>query len=457
MNKLVYLFFIVSLCSGCKKYLAEKPDQSLTVPASLADYQSMLDQPEIVNPAAPAVGDLCSDDYYMTYSRFQANAVQEQNGYTWVSNTWAGIDPPDWNRPYYNIYHANVVMEGLNDFPVTAGEQSTYNAVYGHALYIRAFSHYMLEEAFGQPYRPASATTDLGIPLRLSSLLSARVHRATVAAVYDQIITDLKRAVQLLPVTSALRNRPIKAAAYAILARTYLTMQNYPQALLYADSTLKSYGTLVDYNTITVTATTSRPFPAPPNDFAEVITPAGTVSYSSLVSNYTNVDTTLYKSYDDNDLRKSIFFIRNSTTNTWYFRGKYTGSSFTLSAAPTVDEAYLVRAEAYARANNVTAAMADLNTLLRKRWKNTVPYPAMTATDADDALRKILVERRKELLFRGLRWIDLRRLNQDSRFAITLVRNLNGQIITLPPNSPKYALPIPDNEILLSGIPQNQR
>jgi len=48
-------------------------------------------------------------------------------------------------------------------------------------------------------------------------------------------------------------------------------------------------------------------------------------------------------------------------------------------------------------------------------------------------------------------------LNKDSRFAITLYRNLNGVQYSLPPNDPKYALPIPDKEIQLNPIPQNIR
>jgi len=68
-----------------------------------------------------------------------------------------------------------------------------------------------------------------------------------------------------------------------------------------------------------------------------------------------------------------------------------------------------------------------------------------------------LKERRKELLFRGLRWTDLRRLNLDPRFAVTLARNVSGQIYSLPPEDPRYAWPIPDDEIQASGIPQNPR
>ena len=68
----------------------------------------------------------------------------------------------------------------------------------------------------------------------------------------------------------------------------------------------------------------------------------------------------------------------------------------------------------------------------------------------------ILLERRKELLMRGLRWMDLKRLNMEGA-AITLTRTVNGQVYTLPPNDLRYALPIPEDVIAISGMQQNPR
>ena len=100
--------------------------------------------------------------------------------------------------------------------------------------------------------------------------------------------------------------------------------------------------------------------------------------------------------------------------------------------------------------------MADLNSLLVKRWANGTFTP-YTAVDAADALNQILTERRKELLYRGLRWTDLRRLNKSPATAITLTRTVNGQIYTLPPNDPRYLYAIPDNVMTSnsSGMKQN--
>ena len=98
--------------------------------------------------------------------------------------------------------------------------------------------------------------------------------------------------------------------------------------------------------------------------------------------------------------------------------------------------------------------MADVNTLLRSRWKANLFVP-ITANTPDEALNIVLIERQKELILRGQRWIDLRRLNKENRFKITIVHKANGQTWSLEPNSYKYALPIPDDVIQFSNMKQN--
>ena len=118
---------------------------------------------------------------------------------------------------------------------------------------------------------------------------------------------------------------------------------------------------------------------------------------------------------------------------------------------------YLIRAESYARKGDTQSAMSDLNTLLSARWTSEA-FTQLTATDASDALRQILLERRKELLYRGLRWTDLRRLNKNPATAVTLTRVVGMQTYTLPPGDPRYVYAIPDNVISFDPtMPQNIR
>ena len=127
------------------------------------------------------------------------------------------------------------------------------------------------------------------------------------------------------------------------------------------------------------------------------------------------------------------------------FKGSYAQSTSVHFSGITTAEMYLVRAECYARKGNKDAALADLNTLLVRRWKAGSFIP-VTAATSQDAFNKIMIERRKELLMRSLRWVDLKRLNKEGA-NIVLKRVENGQTYTLLPNANYYALPIPKDII----------
>jgi tetratricopeptide (TPR) repeat protein len=265
---------------------------------------------------------------------------------------------------------------------------------------------------------------------------------------YTQIIKDLMTCASLLPENPLYKTRPSKPAAFAMLARVFLSMGNYDKALAYADSTLQLNNYLIDFNTLDSTSTAPVPLFNNEDVFHEDLRLGQILLQKNLI-----VDSNLYQLYDSNDLRKYIFFMNLSSNIT--FKGSYDGD-FVLFGGTATDEMYLIRAESYARKGNANSAMSDLNTLLAKRWATSAFIP-LTANTSDQALGIILQERRKELIFRGLRWTDLRRLNKDPRFAITLTRVLNGQTYMLPPNDPRYVLPIPIQEIQLSGIQQNER
>ncbi|MBS1567640.1 MAG: RagB/SusD family nutrient uptake outer membrane protein, partial [Bacteroidetes bacterium] len=83
--------------------------------------------------------------------------------------------------------------------------------------------------------------------------------------------------------------------------------------------------------------------------------------------------------------------------------------------------------------------LADLNTLLRNRYTSFIPYSSLSQ---QDALQLVWKEQRKELLFRGLRWAQLKRLNSAGA-GILLQRSLNGQPYQLAPGDKKYVLPVP--------------
>lgn len=448
-----YIIFsaVIILLSACTEKLDIKPDQSLIVPETVADFQAVLDNAEIINAYVPSYGEAGADNYYITDARYNALSTNgERSAYIWGKDIFPLNDIAlDWAYGYIRINYCNLVLEGLEQLSAGAGSIE-YNNVKGAALFFRALSFYTLAGEFCKPYDSSTAATDPGLPLRMTSDMQALYQRASVKATYEQVLSDLAAAAALLPDMPAFKTRPSKVALYGLLARIHLSLKHYQEALGYVNQSLAIYHKLLDYNTLDPGS--SLPFDRFNDEvllFAK-LSATGLLRMSAMI-----VDSTLYKQYHDNDLRKSLFF-RDGTGGIKLFKGTYCGNSLQHFGGIAVDEMYIIRAECYARSGDAVHAMEDLNTLLRTRWKSGT-YTDLTAADPDDALKKVLAERRKELLFRGLRWVDLRRLNKDPRFATTLTRKINGAIFQLPANDPRYVYPIPEDEIKYSGIEQNVR
>ena len=441
----ILLLFSFAIMS-CKKYLDEKPLQSTVIPKTLNDLQALLDNISRVNMQTTTdLLEAVSDNYYLNTSDWQSLPLSERLNYIWDKDA-EHFD--SWRQPYIGpIYYSNVVLDLINTVTFNKSDNNLSNNIKGDALFYRSFAFERLAQLYCRPYS-STANTDLGIVLKLNSNIAEPLKRATVQQTYDQIINDLKAASELLPDSVAYPTRPNKAAAYGTLARVYLSMRDYGNGGRYADLCLQKQNQLMDYNNYV-----STNFPRFNKEMIYYDNPL----YLGIIDNYiAKIDSSLYQSYTNNDLRKSIFFQDNGD-GTFGFQGSYIPeyANFVPFDGINTDEIYLIRAECYARAGNINAAMTDLNTLMITRWKSGAFVP-FTAIDKTTALNTILTERRKELLFRNLRWSDIRRLNIEGA-NITLKRIVNGITYTLPPNGVRSVMLIPQQVVSFSGYPQNPR
>lgn len=442
----VLLLFVLQSCK--KDWLEAKPDKSLVVPETIKDYQSLLDNVVLFNTnQSSGLGEMGAGDFYITDAGWPMVTVdQERAAYTWAKTEgfYNGAPSVDWDNAYKRVLNANVVLNGIEKVKATATDQQDWNNVKGSALFFRAFEFFNLAQEYCMAYNAASASQDLGLPLKLEYDVNVKPKRSTVQQTYDQIIKDLETAADLLSTKPSVKTRPSKEAAYALLARTYLVMENYERAGYYADQGLQIQSDLLDYSKLNANAT----FPVARFN-AEVI--FHSVFYYSIFNpSRMIVVPDLYSEYIVGDGRRTVFF----TANGLNFKGSYNGDRNLFGGLAT-GELYLIRAEARVRAADLSGALADLNTLRRSRW--TGVYVNLSSTDPLTVLGYVLKERRRELTFRGVRWSDLRRLNKDGRFALTLSRTLNGITYTLPPNDKRYVLPIDEEEIRLGSIQQNER
>jgi tetratricopeptide (TPR) repeat protein len=457
-NRYVFFtaFVVISLFS-CKKqdaFLDAKPDDALSVPASLNDVENLLRYESLFNQAVdPSLGAATVDEYYVPSSVWTVQGETDRNAYVFASDIYNGASAGDWDVPYKQVYYANTALDALQKMESGTTDKTRFNRLKGIALFYRSWAFYNLVQTFALPYDSITAASDPGIALRLSSDFNIRSTRASVKDCYDQLLSDLKTAQGLLPASSIYKTEPSKLTVNAFLARIYLAMRKYDEAFTCSNAALSQFNTLTDYNSLPVLSATATKIYTTYMD-EEVYHTSMIISHP-IVSAVTTpvVDSVFYALFNDNDLRKSFFFtLRSSAIR---FRGSYDFAANRYSGLAN-DEMYLIRAECYARKDNKDAALTDLNTLLLKRWKAGT-FVQVQATNAADALAKILVERRKELCFRGLRWTDIRRLNQEDLFKSTITHIINGITYTLVPGDRKFALPIPNNEIQLSGLQQNPR
>lgn len=444
---LLSALMILTIQTGCSRFLDEKSDSTLAVPVSLEDNQALMDRLSDVTINFASSGLASCDELYLSDADFDAMEYQEDKSlYTWQKDyvsTSQGAGN-DWYYTYKGIYISNVVLNNLESYAIPEAEN-----VRGQALAMRAIRYLDAAQIWCPAYYNAKASTDLGLPLRLDPDMNIPSQRSTVKQTYEQILKDLQEAVNLLPVKQVAASRPSKVTALGYLARTYLFMGDYQKALNYALQALSYQNTLVDFNTLNVTES------YPIKDMNSEVLLRTTMRISAPVRfAAAKVTDTLYQSYHANDLRKSAYFRINANGDI-SFKGNYTGGSTGKITSVAVDELYLIAAEAYAQTNDITNAMIMLNNLLIKRWKNGTFIP-FTVGSKQEALIIIKKERCKELLFRGIRWADLKRYNRDGA-NITLTRTIHGQTYNLPPNDLRYAIAIPEDIIALSGMPQNPR
>lgn len=443
----------LALASCQKAFLETKPDKSLLVPTTLADFRTLMDNILVFNKS-PGLTGIADGDFVTTDAGYRSyNLDQERSSYIWAADIYGNQPAGDWNDGFAQIFYANVVLDGLAAIS-PADDPQEYRAVRGTALFHRAWVYYGLTQLYAPPYQAVTAATDLGLPLRKSSAVTDIVQRSSLEATYGQILADLAQARQLLPATTGYKSRPALPALYALQARLHLMRGEFPQAEKYADSVLALSPGLLDYNTLSATATRPMPRALPLGNDEVLFYSAGTSYTFTSSSAIAYAEPALYASYAANDLRKTLFF-RDGGSGRINFKGSYTGALPWFAGLAT-DEVYLTRAECRTRRGNTAGALADLNTLLSKRWK-TGTYVPMTAGSAEAALTLVLSERRKELVARNLRWADLRRLNLDLARQTTLNRNVNGTAYTLEPGSKRYTYPIPPEEVQLSGLAQNER
>lgn len=446
---LIAVLFITLLTQpSCKKYLDAKPDRSLQVPSSLKDLQAILDNVVFMNKTNPCWDEASADNYYISDEVYNSLPEQSRQAYIWDNKSYTYVSGSDWSNIYAVVYLANLVLESIEKIERTSANADSWDNIKGSALLYRSQTYLQGVFIYSQAYDEASGREEWGLVLRKSADFNEISVRSNLYDTYQSIIDGLHQATVLLKDHPQHPLRPSKAAAYGYLARTYLSMRKYDSAYLYANKCIALQNELLNFNNENIES--MFPFPSFNKEviFHKDITQ---YAYASVYPDYARTDPSLYDLYSEDDLRKKAYFM-DMYGDGWFFKGTYNSDIWSLFTGIATDEMYITRAECAIRLDKVKEGLTDLNTLLENRWKAGT-FVSYEGLNKQEALELVLNERRKELIFRGLRWMDIKRLNKDGA-NIVLTRQVEGNSYSLQPNDRRYALNLPD-DILSEKVPQN--
>jgi tetratricopeptide (TPR) repeat protein len=439
----LYIFLPLLLLNSCRDYVEVEPVGNNRILKYTSDYRGLANNYTTMGSFG-GVHLLASADTEFPTAYQNGVSTIWGNSYTWQDIIYnPSQSDADWNGLYLCIYYSNVIIDGV--MSSQGGSDAEKKEIYAEAFVHRAFAYLQLVNIYGPQFDPASDNSAKAVPLLIKPELFSSLERSTVGQVYDQIISDLQSAlasdIQDAPQYNVL---PSKRAVYALLARTYLYMGSYQLSLDNAQKALAVQNSLIDLKTFA----TGYSYPVLVQNPEVIFSKTLLLTY-----NGAPLSTELLNSFESNDLRYNYYTIAGTS-----FFPTYTGRgygintySFTngINIGVSVPEMYLISAECYARLGQTQKAVDNLNTLRAKRYKNGTAYQVSAAT-SKDALNLALVERQKELIGRGFRWFDQRRLNLDPAFQKTYTRVFKTVTYTLAPNSDGYVFPINQNYIDLN-------
>lgn len=436
---------------SCKKdFLELSPQQSVANESALetiGDFESSITA--VYNGLSGAnyygryfvlVPDVMSDDVKQHPS---ANRAKDYAEYSAVVGD--GIAEGLWAEMYQNINNINAIINTQVDIPSTL--QDDYNHIVGEALTLRGLIYFDMVRMFAQHYSFTSDASHLGVPLVLEFDKDGEPSRASVNAVYDQVISDMTKGIAQMSddTRSGSTSTLSKTAGKALLSRVYL----YKDDLANAESTATEVINSTKYS-LTDNANYLASWASDYSDesiFEMSMTESDNNGSDALGRMY------IVEGYGDylpsNDVVSLI--PADDVRSGWFIEDTFLDGDyapFRMNKYPSINgdnntivmrlsELYLIRAEARARQNDDTA-QGDID-MIRQRAQ---PTAANVTATGQALIDEVMLERRKELCFEGQRLWDLMRHKQD-----VIRTQCTSSICEINYPNEKVILPIPEAEL----------
>jgi hypothetical protein len=372
---------------------------------------------------------------------FQKRVNYEQEIAYSAFNPEGGAVRYPWVLLYSSINRINDLLANLDGVSGTLDE---IDKIRGEALAMRGFSYFELIRRYQHTYAIAKDMPGVPIYNQPTTAETQGNPRSSVSEVYAQILSDLTQAASLMNTARAQKGYFNINVVNAILARVYLTMEDWTNAIKYAQLARNGYplmsavqwqGGFMDIG--------NSEWIWGQNNSAEENQGQGSASAQMTpfaVAQWIWASDTLVSLYSDTDIRGKLIIRQNNQYNNFKFQmasPQYSGDYPYIRSA----EMYLIEAEAMAKSGNDPGAQDALYVVQFRADPDAVKSVATGQVLTDE----IILEKRKEFWGEGVYFFDMLR-NQ-----MPLKRDLTHQArLHFPANSWAFILPIPERELLIN-------
>lgn len=445
----IILIAILSLTffASCNKYLDLLP-KGKKIPQSYADFEALLRDEGSVHQVPVTQAIILPNDLFVSSSNLNYYKLWDLN-YNWNEQEdrkiYNNADESTYYYSYASISICNLIVEHGPTMSNATSQQR--DELIATAKVLRAISYFTLANYYAATYDTNTANQLLSVPVIESADIDAPSKQVSVAEIYNYMINDVKNALPNLPNQGLTILHPGKGAAYAFLARLYLQMGNYQDALDNSEKALTYNDKLFDWtdyynkNKTQIEDKDNYALKQTPMDFSYV------ENYYFRHEKSPNFAAAEYAqqvdraaAFEKGDSKFAARWKLRTIVPDTYYASTMTG--FYNTQGLTTVEVYLISAECQARLGNIQKAM-DIANKVRKTRILAVNYTDWTAQNSVDAIKKIMQLKRNELILSIMPFADYRRLNKETALASTLTKTVNGKTIQLSPTSHLWIMPFP--------------
>lgn len=400
-----------------------------------------------------------------------------------------------WSSQYALVSNANNILNNIDKIQPLEGSDydaqvtllKKYKAI---AYFARAYAYTQLVSGYCKNYDPATADTQLGLPIVTEVDVNAKPARASLKDTYAFIMEDLRLAKEnFLDKENTDVTEPNYHAALALEARVALFHQDYQTAINDAKELMNKYPLITDedeFLSMWQNDQGSEAIYVPQQTIDELIS-GGYGDFISeidvqgegkFVASYIPSQG-LMNLYDEGDIRLNTYFSQTGLyvnaeveDANGYILSKYPGNPelkkgnakyefYNMVKVFRVAEAYLIAAEAQYRLNGEGGEyLNQLRDARGAKRLGTVDGKPLTGNELFKAIKD---EWAREMCGEGQRFVCLKRWNEG--FTRMTPQNLIEGIIytqkqvqklTISPDNKRWVWELPSNELLTNkNLQQN--